>query len=180
MSRGSSASSSSNVIITDQNLQSASSQSAKDGALPLVNGASVSSPPASSVPAPVDASKNVPLNTDPQSHAALDITATPIPDTAADTPLGTPRQAAVDTSTTTPAKDSNQAASTTTSSIPKARLPHDKIGMLEDRIKVDPRGDIEAWLSLIDEHKKRAKLDDARSTYDRFLAIFPFAVCSPT
>jgi len=37
--------------------------------------------------------------------------------------------------------------------VPKARLPHDKIGILEDRIAEDPRGDTEAWLSLISEHR---------------------------
>ena len=61
-------------------------------------------------------------------------------------------------------------------STPKARLPHDKIGMLEDRIKDDLRGDVDAWLNLIDEHKKRGKLEDARNVYERFFAVFPFAV----
>ncbi|RAL59998.1 hypothetical protein DID88_000624 [Monilinia fructigena] len=60
-------------------------------------------------------------------------------------------------------------------SVPRARLPHDKIGMLEDRIKEDPRGDMEAWLSLIGEHRKRNKLDDARAVYERFLKVFPHA-----
>lgn len=59
---------------------------------------------------------------------------------------------------------------------PKARLPHDKTGILEDRIKEDPRGDMEAWLSLISEHRKRTKLDDARAVYERFLRVFPHAV----
>ncbi len=61
-------------------------------------------------------------------------------------------------------------------SLPKARLPHDRIGLLEDRIKEDPRGDIDAWLSLISEHRKRNKLDDARAVYERFLKVFPQAV----
>ncbi|KAB8292902.1 hypothetical protein EYC80_007267 [Monilinia laxa] len=60
-------------------------------------------------------------------------------------------------------------------SVPRARLPHDKIGMLEDRVKEDPRGDMEAWLSLIGEHRKRNKLDDARAVYERFLKVFPHA-----
>ena len=67
---------------------------------------------------------------------------------------------------------------TPTTPAPRARLPHDKIGILEDRIKEDPRGDLEAWLNLIDEHKKRAKFDDARSVYERFLGVFPSAVCN--
>ena len=58
----------------------------------------------------------------------------------------------------------------------KARLPHDKIGILEDRIKEDPRGDLDAWLSLIGEHRKRGKLLDARNTYERFLKVIPTAV----
>jgi cleavage stimulation factor subunit 3 len=61
-------------------------------------------------------------------------------------------------------------------SVPKARLPNDRTGMLEDRIKDDPRGDLDAWLSLITEHRKRNKLDDARAVYDRFLKVFPHAV----
>jgi cleavage stimulation factor subunit 3 len=61
-------------------------------------------------------------------------------------------------------------------SVPKARLPHDKTGILEDRIKEDPRGDLDAWLSLISEYRKRNKLDDARAVYDRFFKVFPQAV----
>lgn len=65
---------------------------------------------------------------------------------------------------------------TPTTTAPRARLPHDKIGILEDRIKEDTRGDLDAWLNLIDEHKKRGKFDDARAVYERFLAVFPSAV----
>ena len=61
-------------------------------------------------------------------------------------------------------------------SLPKARLPHDTTGILEDRIKDDPRGDLEAWLALINEHRKRNKLDDARAVYERFFKVFPQAV----
>ena len=66
-----------------------------------------------------------------------------------------------------PAQSTNQ---------PKARLPHDRVGILEDRIAGDPRGDIDAWLSLISEHQKRSKLDDARSVFERFFKVFPMAV----
>ena len=62
------------------------------------------------------------------------------------------------------------------SALPKARLPHDKVGILEDRIKEDEKGDTDAWLSLIGEHRRRGKLDDARKVYQRFFAIFPSAV----
>jgi cleavage stimulation factor subunit 3 len=60
--------------------------------------------------------------------------------------------------------------------IPKARLPHDRVGILEDRIKEDPRGDLDAWLSLISEHRKRNKIADARAVYERFFKVFPSAV----
>lgn len=62
--------------------------------------------------------------------------------------------------------------------IAKARLPNDRVGMLEDRIKDDPKGDVDAWLSLIAEHRKRNKLADVRATYDRFFRVFPSAVSS--
>ncbi|KAI1004892.1 mRNA 3'-end-processing protein [Podosphaera aphanis] len=57
--------------------------------------------------------------------------------------------------------------------LPKARLPNDRIGILEDRIKDDPRGDLDAWLALIKEHRNRNKLDDARAVYERFFKVFP-------
>lgn len=60
--------------------------------------------------------------------------------------------------------------------VPKARLPLDRVGILEDRIKEDPRGDLDAWLSLISEHRKRNKLEDARAVYERFFKVFPSAV----
>ena len=61
-------------------------------------------------------------------------------------------------------------------SLPKQRLPQDRIGILEDRVAEDPRGDIEAWQSLIEEHRRRHKIDDARAVYERFFKVFPTAV----
>lgn len=61
-------------------------------------------------------------------------------------------------------------------SVPKARLPNDKTGILEDKIKEDPRGDLDAWLSLISEHRSRHKYDEATEVYERFLKVFPQAV----
>lgn len=58
----------------------------------------------------------------------------------------------------------------------RARLPHDRVGILEDRIQADPRGDVEAWLELINEHRSRNKLENARQVYERFFKIFPTAV----
>jgi cleavage stimulation factor subunit 3 len=65
---------------------------------------------------------------------------------------------------------------TPTSAGPKTRLAHDTIGILEDRIKEDPRGDMAAWLELIDELKRRNKKEDVRRTYDNFFKVFPLAV----
>ena len=62
------------------------------------------------------------------------------------------------------------------SSVAKTRLPNDRIGMLEDRIKEDPKGDVDAWLTLIAEHRKRKKMDETRAVFDRFFKVFPSAV----
>ena len=77
-------------------------------------------------------------------------------------------------SPTTNRKDS--VSTPLSASLPKARLPHDKVGLLEDRIKEDPRGDLDAWTSLIAEHRRRGKIDDARKVYERFFVVFPSAV----
>ncbi|OKL60399.1 mRNA 3'-end-processing protein rna14 [Talaromyces atroroseus] len=57
----------------------------------------------------------------------------------------------------------------------RSRLPHDRVGLLEDRIKEDPRGDIHAWVELIAEHRSRNRLDNAREVYERFFKLFPSA-----
>jgi cleavage stimulation factor subunit 3 len=67
-------------------------------------------------------------------------------------------------------------AMSTTLSLPKVRLPQDRVGILEDRVAEDPRGDMDAWLELIGEHRNRNRLDDAREVYDRFFKVFPSAV----
>lgn len=59
----------------------------------------------------------------------------------------------------------------------KGRLPHDRVGILEDRIQEDPRGDIPAWIELLNEHRSRSRIDSARDVYERFLKVFPFSVC---
>jgi cleavage stimulation factor subunit 3 len=59
------------------------------------------------------------------------------------------------------------------SGVPRSRLSHDTIGILEDRIKEDPRGDPNAYLDLISEYKSRNKQDEVRETYQKYLAVFP-------
>ena len=115
-----------------------------------------------------------------------------IPDAAADTALNTdvikaravtpsrneshanPLQALSSLQTDQP--NPSSAVDSPSSAAPKARLPHDKVGLLEDRIKEDDRGDMEAWLSLLGEHRRRGKLDEVRRVYERFFAVFPSAV----
>ncbi|KAL5334028.1 hypothetical protein BJX70DRAFT_379336 [Aspergillus crustosus] len=72
-----------------------------------------------------------------------------------------------ESATATPIPDSPSAT--------KGRLPHDRVGILEDRIQEDPRGDIPAWLELINEHRGRNRVDSARDVYERFLQVFPLS-----
>ncbi|KAJ5644679.1 hypothetical protein N7507_010690 [Penicillium longicatenatum] len=57
----------------------------------------------------------------------------------------------------------------------RSRLPHDRVGILQDRVDEDPRGDLSAWLELIAEHRSRNRLDSAREVYEQFLKVFPMA-----
>ncbi|EAW09679.1 cleavage polyadenylation factor subunit RNA14 [Aspergillus clavatus NRRL 1] len=76
-------------------------------------------------------------------------------------------ETAQDSAAATPAPGSHSTS--------KGRLPHDRVGILEDRIQEDPRGDIPAWLELINEHRNRNRIDGARDVFERFLKVFPFS-----
>ncbi|KAF2747568.1 Suf-domain-containing protein [Sporormia fimetaria CBS 119925] len=76
---------------------------------------------------------------------------------------------------TASARSSTVPATPIPTAAPSTRLPQDRVGILEDRIAEDPRGDIEAWLTLVDELRKRHKIDEVRSLYDRFFKVFPTA-----
>ena len=78
-----------------------------------------------------------------------------------------------------PASSTAEPIITPITAAPRVRLPHDRIGILEDRIKEDPRGALDAWLNLIGEHRKRGKIEDARNAYERFFHVFPAAVSTP-
>jgi hypothetical protein len=54
----------------------------------------------------------------------------------------------------------------------------DQLASLEKRIKDDARGEMDAWLALIGEHRRRNRVDETRSAYERFLTVFPQAVSS--
>lgn len=108
---------------------------------------------------------------------------TPVPAQAADSPADLPSSVISNSARLQSALATNGTASEDPSSpadtfsvLPKSRLAHDVVGMLEDRIKDDPRGDTAAWLELIEEYKSRNKDDEVRKTYERYLEIFPLAV----
>ncbi|KAI9894252.1 MAG: mRNA 3'-end-processing protein rna14 [Vezdaea aestivalis] len=119
------------------------------------NDASLNSPP--DVPSPAVISPSIPTNV----ASLSDYSAAGLVSTDANAKVTPAVQPAPSASKPVPA--------------PKARLPHDTIGIYEDRIKEDPRGDTEAWLSLIAEHRKRDKTEEARNVYNRFFTIFPMA-----
>jgi cleavage stimulation factor subunit 3 len=52
----------------------------------------------------------------------------------------------------------------------------DPVVLLEARVKEDPRGDMDAWLNLIADHRRRSKLAEVRSVYSKFVEVFPQAV----
>lgn len=111
---------------------------------------------------------------------------TPVPNQAVDTPANLPSSAPSTLAQVQNSITSSEAALNGQSSpadalsvLPKSRLAHDVVGILEDRIKDDPRGDTTAWLDLIEEYKSRNKDELVRETYQRYLEVFPLAVCSP-
>lgn len=52
----------------------------------------------------------------------------------------------------------------------------DPIAILEARVKQDPRGDMDAWLELMADHRRSSRLEELRATYNRFLEVFPQSV----
>jgi len=76
--------------------------------------------------------------------------------------------------------ESTGISQTTQSASLAHRLPHDKVGQLEDRIKDDPKADTDAWMTLIAHYKEKDQPDNARKVYERFFAVFPSAVCTAT
>jgi len=90
-----------------------------------------------------------------------------------------PRATATPQPARTPTTTASQPPATNTASLPTAasqRLPHDKVGQLEDRIKEDPKGDLEAWRGLIAHYREKGQLENARKVYTRFFEVFPTSV----
>ncbi|GAB7361272.1 hypothetical protein MBLNU230_g1332t1 [Neophaeotheca triangularis] len=131
------------------NIPAAASMSEVASAIPVTTPAQAS-PPATNGESANGEGKNVSTQQAPISAAA-----TPQPSTQAPSVL--PNQT----------NDAEAPAAST------ARLPHDKIGQLEDRIKDGPKVDIEAWFGLINHYKEKSKLDEARGVYQRMLKVFP-------
>ena len=110
---------------------------------------------------------------------------TPTPAQATDSPANllssasnNPQPSTIISNGPSSADPSSSTAADSLSAAPKSRLAHDVVGILEDRIKDDPRGDTAAWLELIEEYKRRNKDDQVRQTYERYLETFPLAVCT--
>ncbi|KAK7415855.1 mRNA 3'-end-processing protein rna14 [Neonectria magnoliae] len=61
------------------------------------------------------------------------------------------------------------------SNVNPAMTSLDPVALLEARVKEDPRGDMDAWLNLIADHRRSSRLDQARNVYNRFLDVFPQA-----
>lgn len=112
----------------------------------------------------------------------------PAPEEGKQQPQAVPSRmlSAVQSATATPQPSANAVAmppAQATESIPQTptaqRLPHDKVGQLEDRIKEDPKADTDAWQSLIQHYREKGQLDNAQKVYERFLEVFSTAVCTP-
>ena len=84
----------------------------------------------------------------------------------------------------TPSPQVNAGALSVPPSVPSNVTPAinslDPVALLEARVKEDPRGDMDAWLNLIADHRRNSRLNEARSTYNRFLDVFPQAVSKRT
>jgi len=107
------------------------------------------------------------------ASATVSNVALSIPDAVPD---NTTKATAQDSSAPISARPSVAPTPTVSSSLPKPRLPQDHIGIFEDRIAEDPRGDMDAWRGLISEYTKRAKYPELRALYERFFKMFPGCV----
>ena len=93
---------------------------------------------------------------------------------AQELPAHLPAQASNDTS---PVDGAPAAAATiAVAAAPVVEPPVDYVANLEDRVKEDPRGAVNAWIDLIREHRSQNRIDDARDVYERFFKTFPQAV----
>ncbi|KAL2023732.1 hypothetical protein VTK56DRAFT_1446 [Thermocarpiscus australiensis] len=128
--------------------------------------------PASNGPAP-DAASQSSLSRSPVQHPITATGSTGVPSNSSPAPQ-------VNAAAATPAdrfENGNTAAPSAYAAAAAAvpRAPVDKIAQLEDRIREDPRGAMDAWLALIAEHRAKNDIEKARQVYERFFATFPQA-----
>lgn len=81
--------------------------------------------------------------------------------------------------------DEKRLPSVTPAEVPSSNTPTampgiNPIALLEARVKEDPRGDMDAWLALMAENRRQSNMAELRTTYTRFLEVFPQAVCIRT
>jgi len=69
-----------------------------------------------------------------------------------------------------------QATSTSFPSVNAQTDAPDLVARLAKRVEEDPRGEMDSWLALMDEYRRQNKLEETRSTHDRFLKFFPHSV----
>lgn len=120
-------------------------------------------------PVPVHTSASAPTPVPAQTFSPSPLQqSTTSQELPAQIPAQVPAQVSNDQNTTNSA---GAAASTT-------QPATDYIDNLEDRVKEDPRGAVNAWLELVREHRSRGQIDGARAVYERFFKIFPQAVSS--
>jgi cleavage stimulation factor subunit 3 len=151
------------VIASEPSQDQASAPSTVNGSSSVVP-ASISDASSSTLPAPVPA---LSFQNTEQGKQEMSATASAVPSAAA-----TP-QPPVPTTTAAPQRASNGSVPPTAIT---QRLPHDKVGQLEDRIKEDPKADADAWRELIKHYREKGQLDNVRRVYNRFFEVFPSAV----
>jgi len=159
-----------------QTLQDVSYSPPQPQVLP-VDPASLSRPVSTMSTTAAAAPPAAPISSPPPS--AIHQTSASIPQldgTSAMVTVSPPAKAAEVQTTQVAAAAPQQNVTTPSAAVPKTRLPHDIIGILEDRIAEDEKGDLDAWMKLIDEYKGRGKLEDVRKVYGRFFGVFPSAV----
>ncbi|KAK3941999.1 hypothetical protein QBC46DRAFT_428204 [Diplogelasinospora grovesii] len=100
---------------------------------------------------------------------------------SADAPSRVSAMPQVNAAVVAPANGGPGDAAAAASSAPAAaassarQVPQDRIAMLEERVKDDPRGALDAWMALITDYRAKNNLEETRQIYERFLAIFPTA-----
>ncbi|KAJ0295740.1 mRNA 3'-end-processing protein rna14 [Colletotrichum fioriniae] len=129
--------------------------------------------------APTPASNSVPAAPATQTPIAQD---PPFPSASTSTPVqgqmsAIPEQASQGVPVRAPSAASRTAQAPPPPAVQSApsRDPNDTFGILEDRVKENPRGDMDAWLALFAEHRRYDQLDELRAAYERFLQVFPQA-----